>query len=667
MTLLSEPTKPASKPSWRRRLATVALAVCLLVAAGIFYLSYNLTHLARWAVQRSVPGAKVELSGATLDAFHQLTVRNLVLRDRQTGEELLHLDSGSIEFSFDDFRQATLGEVRLVNPKISVSPNLLKSLSRGGSSSSGGTWAFRRLVCDYAEISVNGFGSTVPDVTFRCAFDWKNPGATSPLELLLWEISATLPGVPAPFLSLDMVRLVASPQEVLSNRHIETLDVNGGGLLLGQALQTLFAGPPAAASSAPASWKIGTLDVKNVRVRLEDTREIASDISFVVNTSLQDVSPVGAAASIGGELQTVEIADLEILSPYDPFIKVITMRRIFLRFTLGGLLRKELGEVVILNPSVFIGQDLFWYMDDTQQRLAGAGGTPAGTIGGAGWKIARLKVEYGRLLIGSGGRAKYGLPLNFFASASDIALDDLASLQLQTTFQIPRQEYAFPDYQLNLATKRGDLQFAYPPEKQENNLVGKVFFESIQWRQFRATDAWASATFDITGVNGAFGGRIYRGYVSGGFSFLFQDRTPWIGWIPGEKVSLRELTDIIAPDNFRLTGPVDFKLQLDAFGRAIQRAKGSFRARKPGRMEIGKIDDFLANIPDAWSQLKKSSMKIALTSLRNFDYEKAEGKLWFAQGQGVLGLELQGALGSRTFDIVLHADDSGQSRWADQP
>lgn len=657
---MSEPSKPSRRPSWRRRLAAGILALGLLGGVAILALSLNRAQLARWAVQRAVPGVKVGLSDVSLDGIHRLTVENLVFHDRQSGEELLRLDSGSIEFLFDDFRTGSLGEVRLVNPRLSVSPNLLKGLARNDPSGSGGTWALRRLVCDYAEISVSGFGSNVPDITFRCAFDWKNPGATSPLELTLWSITASLP---EPFLSLDLVRIVATPRELLSRRRLDTVEISGGNLLLGEALQTLFGGPPADPASAPASWNIGTLDVKNVRVRLEDTRETASDISFAVNSSLHDVSPVGAAQAIGERLQTVEMADLEILSPYDPFIKVITMRRIFLKFSLGGLLRKELAEVSILNPTVYVGQDLFWYMDDAQQRLAGAGPKPAGP----GWKISRLQVEFGRVLIGSGGRAKYGLPLNFFASASDIALDDLASLHLQTTFQIPKQDYDFPDYQLNLSTRQGDLQFAYPPEKQENNLVGKVFFDAVQWRQFRATDAWASATFDITGVNGAFGGRLYRGYISGGFTFLFQDGAPWIGWASGNKIDLRQLTDVIAPKNFRLTGPVDFKLQMDAFGRAIERVKGSFRAKRPGRMEIGKIDDFLAGIPDTWNRLKQSSTRIALTALRDFDYDRAEGKFWFAQGQGVLGLELQGALGSRTFDIVLHADESGPSRWADQP
>jgi len=672
---LSDPD-PQKIPRWRpwlKRLALFVLALALLVGAGAIVLTQHLTRIARWAVHRALPAAAAEISDVTFDGPRKLVIENFVLRDRRTGAEWLRLDSGSIEFSFDDLRHRRLGEIRLVNPQITIAPELLKSLSKGGETplpAPAVDWPVRRIVCDYAEVSVKGFGENVPDVTFKGAFDWMAPGPDAPLALTLWDFNATLPALPTPFLTLDVIRIRGTLNEMVSARNLASLSISGGQLLLGDALARLMSGPPAPPSAASVSWNIGLVDIAGVRARLEDARETASDISFLINTSLKNLSPAELATSLGGEVQTIEIADLEVLSPYDPFVKVLTMRRVFLRFTLGGLLRKELAEVAILNPSVYVGQDLFWYMDDTQKRLADAtNSTPAtkAPSEAPGWRVSSFKVEYGRLLVGSGGRVKYGLPLNFRATATDIALDNLASLHLQTVFEIPKQQYEFPDYQLALATREGDLQFAYPPEKNENNLVGKVFFDALRWRQFEASDAWVSATFDISGINGAFGGRLYRGYVSGGFSFLFEDGSPWIGWLSGEGVSLRQLTDILSPQNFRLTGPLDFKLQMDAFGRNIQRVKGRFSPTKPGRMTIGKLDDFLANIPDTWNLLKKSSTRIALEALRDFDYDKADGQFWFAAGRGVLGLELQGPLGSRKFDVVLHADDSGPARWADKP
>ena len=80
-------------------------------------------------------------------------------------------------------------------------------------------------------------------------------------------------------------------------------------------------------------------------------------------------------------------------------------------------------------------------------------------------------------------------------------------------------------------------------------------------------------------------------------------------------------------------------------------------------MVIRKIDDLLARIPTTWHLLKQSSTRIALETLRDFDYTKGGGDFWFVGSQGVLRLKLQGPTGSRNFETVLHAEDTPQGRW----
>ena len=330
-----------------------------------------------------------------------------------------------------------------------------------------------------------------------------------------------------------------------------------------------------------------------------------------------------------------------------------------MRFTLAGLLRREIDDLTILGPNIFLGEDLFWYMDDMQKRL----GTNGGEDSGPGWIVKNLGVEYGRLTLGSGGRKQYGLPLSFRTKAQDVALDNLAALKLQAVLEIPPQEYIFDSYQLEFTSERGELRFAYPPEKKVNNLVGTVRLKAIRWRQYRASDSYVSVTFDRSGINGQFGGKVYRGETWGGFSFFFSTDSPWIGWLSGRGVSLRELTNILSPQNFQMSGPLEFRLQMDAKRQDIERVLGDFRATKPGKMVIGKIDDLLARIPPTWNLTKKSSMRIALETLRDFDYSKAGGDFWFVESQGVLRLQLQGPAGSRNFEVVLHPNDSPQGRW----
>jgi hypothetical protein len=410
------------------------------------------------------------------------------------------------------------------------------------------------------------------------------------------------------------------------------------------------------------------LDIRNLAVRLDDKRPGVTDLAFKLNTTLQNIPLSQAASSLAAEGQLVEIANFEAVSPRDPMTRVISVDSIFLRFTLEGLLRREILDFYVVGPTIYLGEDLFLYMDDMEKQLGleKTGKEPEKKSDPAerGWIIKSLRVRYGKLSIGSGGRAQYGLPLEFRAFARDVPLDNLAALQLRTAvFEIPAQNYVFDSYQLEFTSEQGQLRFSYPPEKGENNVVGEIRLKNVRWRQYQATDAYLSVTFDRKGINGLFGGKVYKGDTWGGFSFFFDSTSPWIGWCAGTGIDLHQFTDIISPQNFQMTGPLDFKLQMDAQGRNIDRIQGGFETPKPGRMKVGKLDDLLARIPTTWNLLKQSSTKIALETLRDFEYTKGDGNFWFVESQGVLQLKLQGPHGSRNFDILLHTNDSPEGRW----
>ncbi len=639
----------------------LAGALWLASVSGTSAAGDPLAALTEWAIGRALPGAKVDVAAVKVLGVSELDIRGLVVRDRTSGAEVLRIDSGRIAVSVDGLMKARIDELRLVNPVITANSAigaLFGGAKTGGGS--GGGWSIGRLVCDYGEVQFGTTGDNAALVRWKFALDWKDLGAKEPppLSVLLWDIQGYAAGVAAPFLLLDRVEVTARAA-ALAEASIDSARLAGGRLFVGPALEKLFSGAASGGDSGASQWKIGKLAIERVGVTVEDKRPEVSDITFVLNTELKDLSLSGAAGALGQTPQQVEIADLDVRSPYDPLVRVLSLRSIFLRFTLAGLLRQEIESVRILNPTVHISEDLFWYMEEAQQRFGGEESSP----GGKSWIIRELGIEFGRLVLASGGRERYGLPLNFRATARDVALDNLASLELRTELEIPAQEYAFESYQLTIQARRGDLQFSYPPEQGRKNLVGKIFVERILWRQYRAGDAWISATFDREGINGEFGGVAYGGYVSGGFTFLFDAKSPWIGWLAGTGIDLKKLTDVIAPQNFRMTGPVNFRLQMDAFGRNIERIKGDLRTRGPGTLRISKLDDLLANIPADWPAIKSSSMRVALENLRDFDYLKAGGRLWFVREQGRLDLRLQGPAGSRTFDVVLHADESKEGRW----
>jgi hypothetical protein len=672
----SSPSRsPKRLHRWLRRLLVGVAAFGLALVAALFAASLHLPLLAKWALERAFPGASIEIRKLEISWPNRLTAESLVLKSRQDGATLLTLSGGSITFEFNDLRRRQIGELRLVEPVINASPRFLEAFSPAPDTAaptrSGMPWTVRRLVCDYGQLHISGYGPSGLDIHSKFCFDFKNfSPATAPAEsheLVLWDAVAATHSDP-PFLRLDLARAKFDFDGLFKKRSLTGLTLEGGLLVFGKSLREIFFSAPAQAGSSDAApsesaWILQALDIRRIAVRLDDERPQISDITFALNTSLKNIPLSKSASALGSEPQTIEIANLEILSPLDPFTKVLTLDSIFLRFTLAGLLRREIDQLTILGPNIFLGEDLFWYMDDMQKRLGGDGREDAGP----GWRIKSLGIAFGRLTLGSGGRKQYGLPLSFRTKAEDVALDNLAALKLQAVLEIPPQRYAFDSYQLEFTSEKGELRFSYPPEKNLNNLVGTIRLKSIRWRQYKASNSWISVTFDRSGINGKFGGKVYGGETWGGFSFFFYADSPWIGWLSGRGISLRELTNILSPQNFQLSGPMEFRLQMDARSHNIERVLGDFRATKPGKMVIGKIDDLLTRIPSTWNLVKQGSTRIALQTLRDFEYKKAQGDFWFVDSQGVLRLTLQGPTGSRNFDVVLHADDSPQGRWKNRP
>lgn len=617
------------------------------------------------------------------EAAQQVVVSRLaVATDRDPDIPLLQADEAEVQFTITGLTSHRIEELRLESPRIDFAPDALSSADQAPSTSSGKTassppptWLIAHASCDSGELRLRGLGNGAFDLGTKFAFDARNLGtqadaASTVQELTLWDTQASS-GASKAFLSADVARVRFTTTGLLEKRSIDSVKVTGGRLLVGDALQKLMTPastpkprPQTPAAASGADWSIGSLDISGVRTRIEDKRPGVTDLRFTLNTSLRDVSASGVSSQVFDQMQTIELANIDLNSPIHKGAKILTLRSVFVRFTLRELARKHLSEVTIREPIIYLSEDLFVYMERASAtETPTPKGKPQPTPAEPGWSVDHLEAKSGKLVIGSGGQKDVGLPLQFETTMDAVALDNLAKLKVQAALRVPKQSYDFPSYQLGVEDVQGDLHFAYPPEKGEKNLVQKLEMKKIRWRQLQSREAWIAVTFDARGINGQFGGQAYRGYVNGGFSFFFRDDAPWEGWVAGTDVDTSSVTDVMAPQNFRMTGPLDFEVQLDAFRKDISRMRGAFHVKQPGKLHIGKLDDLLANIPPEWPAIKQSSTRIALEALRDFDYTHAAGDFWFVESQGLLGLRLTGPLGSRNFEVALHDDMETRNRW----
>lgn len=614
-------------------------------------------------------------------------IRLQEIQVQSTPEEsppLLTLDEVLLRFTFSELITRKIRDIELTNPSISIRTELSTIPKRSGpprgtrleSSDPAALpdWQIGRLSSRYAELSYNPQKPGEPIITTRLAFDFQNIGTSEEVfdqlhNLVIWDLQLRESiDEPRPILEVDSANVSFSLKEILSEKTIRQVSTSGGRLRIGEALATLIAARTPASDTAPGStsdnagWRVGKLDITGIRTRLDDARPDVSDIFLTINTELDNV-PLGMAATeLLDEVRMLEFSDVEIRSPVNREILILKLRSVFVRFTINELLKNEIREVVILRPTIYLNQDLFIYMERATARNENAAPTPDRP----NWTIDSVETKFGRLVIGSGSGSDVGLPLGFESKVQNLSFDRLAELQIDAALQIPKQSYIFKNYQIELESVEGDLRFSYPPEKGVQNLVQKLDIQGIRWRQFEAGTSWIAVTFDRQGINGQFGGEAYTGYVNGGFSFFFQNDSPWIGWVSGEGIDTAQLTDVISPQNFQMTGPLTFELQIDAFSKNIDRIIGGFSITEPGEMRITKMDDLLTRIPESWSAIKSSSTRIALETLRDYTYTEAAGRLWFVQSQGILNLDLLGPTGKRAFEIVLHDGDASQGLWQDE-
>jgi hypothetical protein len=537
-----------------------------------------------------------------------------------------------------------------------------------------------KLLVENGEVFIKDFGETVPEGSLKFGIetaDFQVGEAGTALDkkhtVQLWDLRLAPAFAPlAPFASVDSLQVEFTPADLLQRKEIAAATLTGMTITMGQTFRSFMnAGSTATASGAtPAAatvtaktspvkpWKLRELGIVNGRITLADLGVGAPSVGFNIETTLKNIPLSGGVTETAEEMQQQELADLVITSPLDQFAPVFTMKTLFIRYTIAGLLRRELEEIQVLNPTIYVGEDLFWYFDELSKRQAETETPAAGPppkSDDTSWRLKRFNVAYGQLVIASGGTARLPLPLTFSTSAENLNLGKLSDLKLALDLKVPQEDYLFPDYKLELLQLGGNIRFDLPPQSGSNNLVQTLKMKEVRWRQFHADEGWLSVTFDSKGINGEIGAKGYGGYINGGFSFFFGDTYPWVGWLSGAKVDLKGITDVMAPGNFTMDGPADFKLEANGASSSLERLRGNLRAARRGKMKITKLDQVLAEIPGDWYWLKRETTRILLETLRDFTYDTGDASFWYLNDEGNLKLTLQGPAGSRNIDLVLHS------------
>jgi len=660
-------TDGAPKKPVRRRgrgwVVTLAIAALFLAAGWSFGSWIGPSALLRFAVRTVDPALRLKLSGTS---FHEgeLRLRNVEVFLHRGKKPLFTAKEIALGLG-KEWRNGRFGSLVMINPVLSLDKAAIDHFSSGGGSG-GFPWEVAEVIILGGHVWLEKFGEPALDISVNVDGVLQRVGPSAPdqehkLDLSRAYVAVHHDGAPVPLFGASRAEARVSIGGLV-DRKLHALRVDRGWLLAGEGLQALASTPaPTQQAQDSGAFVLQSLDLVDLQISTGESVGALPEVSFKVNSALRDVGLGAAAKDLTEKIHQIEFADVEILSPYDPLKRVVTVRTLFAKFSLAGLARKELEQLTVLGPTIYVGKALFEYMQSADMP----GATPPEPVETTeGWKVKLLEVNFGRLVIAVGGRSQVGLPLAFQTQAENVSLSSLAGLNLDLVLTIPPDDYDFPAYELALKKVRGDLRLNYPSERKENNLVNVVKFDRARWRNFTGQNLWVAVTFDIEGINGLFGGDAYGGYVSGGFSFFLQPDAPWTGWLSANKVDLDGLTQDGAPQHFTMSGLADAKVEINGLATRIERLNGSLRGRGKGRMVINKLNDLLAAIPPEWWSLKREFTRVSLETLRDFDYDAARADFWFVADRGKVDVRLRGPAGSRNIDLVLHGDGTSPGVWS---
>lgn len=518
----------------------------------------------------------------------------------------------------------------------------------------------------------------------------------------------TLSSMPFPVVQAKTLEGRVLVPEVWQTHRFEELRLSGASVDLGEALLKLFeteqpaapvaekgpptpktdalvqAGPPAPAEPMvappkkardPKTWHVGHLSVDQSDITVTNLVPGMPAVKFGVSFDVKD-SPLLAEDLVDNvSPQRIELHDLKIPSPNGTARYVAELDSIFVDFTLEGLMRKEIGGIEIVSPTLFVGEDLFWYVDfyrkyaergahpakpgpqvaaanapDLEQGLAAAVKDAEPPTSQASWSVKRLQVHSGKLVL-----APKGVPLKGFRTPFPFHIDtEVTRGTLNADLDIPPDTYELPDLDLQFVGMKGHVQFNLPLKQKDNNLVETFEVDSIRWKGVKTGKAFLSVTYDTAGIYSKFGAEAYEGYINGEFNLYTDDSFHWDGWMGGKNVQTHDLTRVLCPGYFVMKGRVEATLVAQGSRDELYQADATFKNHTPGKFTISGLNGLINDLPKEWDQLSSQITKIGLETLRDFEYDHAEMKCRFYGREGNGTLSFTGPLGSRKFEINVY-------------
>lgn len=592
----------------------------------------------------------------------QFRVENLSVSPRDVRAKPATLASLTAQFTSSELLLGRLREVRVESPSVSLS-DAWRSVrgdaanEAGADFPAGTSFPLRidRLVVENgkADIAI-GDG---PLMRGLVAAEFRNlgspDGTVQTVEFRDLHIGLPIQneGSVHEWLTLRMVKVSFSLADLRDRHRLKSIEVDGASVRIDRKCSDLFSKAGNPGLPPTEAYVAEAVRIRNARVALDDLGLGIPPLGFELSLDLADVPLDDPLNGNTQAVQKVELANISFVSPLDPFVPVLAFHSVFIRWTPSGLRARQLEEVTIIGPVIYVCPDLFWYMDMVDKRRAAEATAGKDARPTRSWRIKRFEATSGELVLALSGQSSWTLPMPFESHAEDLDFNNLSDLRGGLSLEVPEQDYENHALDIHLTGVSGRVEFSLPPRTNADNVVHTLKVKDARWREFRGRNWWLALTFDRNGVYGNGGGRMCSGDISTGFAYFLDGHAPWIGWLSGARLDLKELTGKLSPGIASMTGRANVVLGLNGEGGEVTRVSGEIRSPDGGNLRITKLDGLLAAIPADWENAKRDLTRIGLETLRDFSYDSAGASFWMAGRDGQLNLRLDGDPGRRELEV----------------
>jgi hypothetical protein len=453
------------------------------------------------------------------------------------------------------------------------------------------------------------------------------------------------------FFYAESIVVKASVYQLLRH-HITELDVHGGEIFT-QPLNDVLRRGGSNQAEAGLDWTITKLVISRGTLMLDNLAPGMPSIPVRLGVSQPIVlnyikfNRPDASPSMTRE-RTLDIENVNIVSPFDPLAPVLSFPLIRVSFTYTELWHHHLREVDLVHPIIHLGEDLFWFSQELKKERVKT--TDQGVS--APWQIGHFQVRYGQLAVNVFGQPRVQFPFFFDTDVNSIRLDQLDKISAKSVVAIRRLDQDYPDYKIQIVNLHGKLEFSIPPtDANANNVVPTVYIDELAWNGIAATKVWSSVTFDPNGIYGRLGGDCENGYLKGNFEVYYTKGFQWNADFFADKIESQPIAQKLAGKYFSLTGTLDGKIAVQGKATKILSCKGALDMAHPGMLEIHSLDSLMKEVPQT---LQQKAMQIALQAFRSYPYQTGALRLDYQPSGGAATLKLAGPQGKREFSVYLH-------------